>query len=255
MPPGSNSALQVACGRLIAPVAQDQQRVESKVHQSLLTGGVRLSRQHAAWLRDKNSRTKQNLSSSKSASLSISSKYKSRDHHESSVSKSSLSTEDRFLGHMKGSMLENDLDIPSKSLVEDWKGTTVRSKRSSQNSKLLAEQLSTYEGSLASHLHTETKDTSANPFRMKERDSKIHLSAAKSLSTLHNRQVDPKTYSNDSITTNYGKYAVSVKEPYVTGVPSVDKVNKALVQLSRRMIVCYDTKVVETGAALKVDLD
>lgn len=259
------SALQaslVACGHIVAPEAQDQHRIESKVQQSLLTDGARLSKHHAEWLLNRSPRGKQISSDSKSTSKKssfLSSQFKSQS--QQSLLSKSRNLDDlrrqRFCGHVKGSMLEHDLDGPSKSLIDNsqlakvCESQSVRSKKT-KSSRLLAEQLSTYEGSLASHLNTETKDTTTNPFRIKERDSKIHLSASKSLSTLRNRQVDPKTYSNDSVTTHYGEFAVSVKEPYVTGVPSVDKVNKALVQLSRRMIVCYDTKVVETGAALKV---
>lgn len=163
---------------------------------------------------------------------------------------------------MKGSLLEHDLQEASsrsmfggsrKETEEIGDSYSIRSKKSSNlRPRQLSQQQLSYEGGLAAHLHTETKDTSCNPFRLREPSSKIHLSAAKSLQTLKSRRVDPKSYSNDSVTTHYGAYAVAVKEPYVPGVPSVETINKALVQLSRRMIVCYDTKVVETGAALKV---
>jgi hypothetical protein len=254
---GSLSALQaslVACGQLVASDLQGNQKMESKIRQSLLKDGIRQSRQHAEMLLAMSPNAKPAVSTraGSSRSSSISSKMKSS----TLVGRRKDAFRDKPI---KGSLLEHDSPsrLPGRSHLlredEDEDSYSTRSKKSSNlRPRQQSQEQSSYEGSLAAHLHTETKDTSCNPFRLRERSSKIHLSAAKSLSTLKSRQVDPKSYSNDSVTTHYGAYAVSVKEPYVTGVPSVDAVNKALVQLSRRMIVCYDTKVVETGAALKV---
>jgi hypothetical protein len=229
--------------------------VQAKVQQSLLQDGVRHSQQHAKWLLAMSPKAKvqSSLSGSSRGKLGPSTSTLS---FPPARKGSSLPRENPR--PVKGSMLEHDLEGGSGTL---WQGETeedegdsysIRSQKVSALRSQQQESLLSYEGALAMHLHTETKDTTGNPFRLKERDAKIHLSASRSLSTLRNRQVDPKSYSNDSLTAHYGGLAVSVKEPYVTGVPSIDKVNKALVQLSRRMIVCYDTKVVETGAALKV---
>jgi hypothetical protein len=234
--------------------------VEAKVRQALLRDGVRQSRQHAEWLQAKSPNAKPAASTrgdagpSLSRSSSISSNAISRSKAKSSGVASSMSRGKDVWhgGPVKGSLLEHSR-AEREGEREEEDSYSVRSKKASElRPRQQSQQQASYEGGLAAHLHTETKDTSGNPFRLRERSSKIALSAAKSLSSLQRRQVDPKSYSNDSVMAHYGAYAVSLKEPYVTGVPSVETVNKALVQLSRRMIVRYDTKVVETGAALKV---
>jgi hypothetical protein len=259
---GSLSALQaslVACGQLVSTELQEQGRVQTKVQQSLLQDGVRHSQQHAKWLLTLGPKSKVTPSASRSKTRLGASPSSTSRIPPPRQGASHLREKDPR--PVKGSMLEHDLEGTSRSLLgtfleeegEDGDSYSLRSqKRSTVRPQRQQQSSLSYEGALATHLHTETKDTTGNPFRLQERDSKIRLSASRSLSTLRSRQVDPKSYSSDSLTAHYGGFAVAVKEPYVSGVPSLDKVNKALVQLSRRMIVCYDTKVVETGAALKV---
>ena len=113
--------------------------------------------------------------------------------------------------------------------------------------------LPSYDDSLADHLNVTTSTASGNPFRMAHRDaSRLKFGAAQSLDTLHSKHVDPKTYSDAMYKTQYGSYNVMVKEPVVGGVPSKENITRSLVQISRRVLVCYDTKIVETGAALRV---
>lgn len=269
------SALQsslIACGKLISTENQISDQIESKIQQSILDSGIRQSKVHAKWLiglepyqQSKIDISNYSLSSppsltSSSQSSSLSSNHPTQSlfsYNKSKQNKKSLNSSifPKVTHHVKGSMLENDLEskspskYPSTKFLSEDSIISKNSKKSKNNLK--SKSNLSYDSDLAYHLHTETKDTSNNPFREKDRDSKNQYSAAKSLISLRNHFVDPKDYSKDNITLNYGKYIASIKEPYVSNIPSTDKVNKALVQLARRMIVCYDTKVVETGATLK----
>ena len=71
---------------------------------------------------------------------------------------------------------------------------------------------------------------------------------------------DPKDYSNNCYITTHGKYTVARKnyscfDPSKSPPPSKEFINRVLGQVTRRLMVSYDTKIIEVGATLKVNDD
>ena len=105
---------------------------------------------------------------------------------------------------------------------------------------------------MAAHLDVTLVDNSRNPHRSQFRgDSHVKFSSHQSLKVLQQKGIDPKSYSKNNIHTQYGSYNVTVKEPTIRDLPSKEYLSKAMTQISKQMLITYDTRIVETGAALR----
>lgn len=109
-----------------------------------------------------------------------------------------------------------------------------------------------YNNDMAAHLDVTLVSNSNNPHRAQFRDdSHVKFASHQSLQVLKKKGIDPKLYTRNSMNTQYGTYNVTVKEPTIRELPSKEYLSKAMSQISKQMLITYNTKIIETGAALR----
>lgn len=106
-----------------------------------------------------------------------------------------------------------------------------------------------YDAELSSYVGLNLVETSKNPYRS-------NLYKTPSLRGAS----DPKQYSKHTTTSTFGRYTVTRKnyncfDPTAKAKhvpPSKEFISRVLGQVTRRLMVSYDTKIIEVGATLKV---
>lgn len=223
----------VECGKLTLADSCKNNSLNTQVQR----GQVKTMRHvlsHSKWLQHRNGSTD-------SAGISI---LKSSTKFSERKSSSSSST------------VESCSSLSLKSATKSKKTVTVTS--TSMNSereraKVERGRDDVFDKNFTNHLDLHMPNYCANPYRSNN-SSALTNSAAVSSISVKNNLVDSKSYSRLHKNVTIGRYNAVIENDINPSLPSQELVAKSLVQLSRRIIVCYDSRIVETGGLLKVNM-
>jgi hypothetical protein len=266
----------ISCGKLHHVNDLHTYAIESEVKRSEIHH-LKLLESHGEWLQNKNKdqkgQSKGNGLASSIASPGINKFTKGSPHKNSLSTISTIDNNSAFYGrfletdeksnayqnhHQSNSVYDSSLiGSNSKSDIhKNGKKHLLHGKGSVTANHInnITQDMS-YDQMLVDHLNLNLVDNSKNPYRpMNKYANRMHKSSAISNYAIKNNTVDCKLYNKHTNLTNIGKYTAVIQNNLNTKLPSQEFLSKGLVQLSRRILVCYDTKIVETGALLKVHL-
>lgn len=103
-----------------------------------------------------------------------------------------------------------------------------------------------YEQAMIDHLELHTSDSMYNPFRRS-----LDRYDKPSMNTQSVNKANPILYRQPVTVKQAGRYSVISRTPAGVGqVPTKEDINKSLATLCRKATLCYDVRIVETGATL-----